>query len=222
MNKKLLITTLVMTAFAIAGNYNIVNAQEPAAPIGDTTQSPAKTIPAFKYFGPGPQINPNVPHPQIMKNRKPFSKAEIEAKKAEFEKRLKLTDEQKKTIEENRIKDREKIKPILDEIHSNQMELQKIKEDKSLSEEEKDKKIFETKKNIKDLRDKANLCRKENMQNFESVLTEKQKKEFEKIKTEQKKLIEKKKKEFAKTKKEGKYHHQFNKPVQPKPAPVKE
>ena len=44
----------------------------------------------------------------------------------------------------------------------------------------------------------ADNCRKENMKNFESILTEKQKKEFSKIKEEQRKNMEKRKKEFNK------------------------
>ena len=42
------------------------------------------------------------------------SKAEIEAKKLEFEKRLNLTEEQKLQIEKNKQKDKEKIKPLFE------------------------------------------------------------------------------------------------------------
>ena len=56
------------------------------------------------------------------------------------------------------------------------------------------------------------------MKNFESVLTDKQKKEFRKIQEEQKKEMEKRRAEFKKIKKEkGEIHL----PVQPKPIPVK-
>ena len=57
------------------------------------------------------------------------------------------------------------------------------------------------------------------MQNFENVLTEKQKKEFAKIKKEQKQEMEKRKKQFEKSKKGQK---RYIKPVQPAPQPVKE
>ena len=51
------------------------------------------------------------------------------------------------------------------------------------------------------------------MKNFESVLTEKQKKEFEKIKQEQKKEMKKRRKNFKKP-------HADILPVEPKPQPV--
>ena len=49
----------------------------------------------------------------------PPSKAEMEAKKAEFEKRLNLTEEQKVQIEKNKQKDKETMKPIFDKMKEN-------------------------------------------------------------------------------------------------------
>lgn len=151
--------------------------------------------PPPEHFAPG--HSQNMKKPPHFKGKHP-SKKEMEAKKADFEKRLKLTDEQKKQIEENRIHDHEKIKPILDEIRVKKQEFRRIDSDTSLSQEDKEKQKNELRSELKDLKMQADNCRKENMKNFESILTEKQKKEFSKIKEEQRKNMEKRKKEFNK------------------------
>lgn len=145
------------------------------------------------------------------------SKAEMDAKKAEFEKRLNLTEEQKKQIEENRVKDHEKIKPFIDQKMAKKAEIKKLREDSSLSAEEKAKKIGELRKEIREINLQERKVHEENMKNFEALLTEKQKKEFDKIRVEQKSEMEKRKKAFEK----GKYYKpQYGMPVQPKPQPV--
>lgn len=145
------------------------------------------------------------------------SKAEMDAKKAEFEKRLNLTEEQKKQIEENRVKDHEKIKPFIDQKMAKKAEIKKLREDSSLSAEEKAKKIGELRKEIREINLQERKVHEENMKNFEALLTEKQKKEFDKIRVEQKSEMEKRKKAFEK----GKYHKpHYGMPVQPKIQPV--
>lgn len=133
------------------------------------------------------------------------TKEEIEAKRLEFEKRLKLTDEQKKLIEEQRQKDIEEIKPFMEKMQANRQEFKKVMNDKSLTQAEKDKKLAELKSELKEMHKYADGKRKANMEHFESILTEKQKKEFEKIKAEQKKEMEKRKKDF-----ENKQKHKCN------------
>ena len=124
------------------------------------------------------------------------SKEEMEAKKAEFEKRLNLTEAQKQQIEKNKQKDREKMKPIIQKMHEKRNELHNIKTDKTLSQDEKLKKSAAIEKELIDLKVKANDLRKKNMESFEKLLTPEQKSEFAKIKEEQKQEMEKRRKNF--------------------------
>lgn len=129
------------------------------------------------------------------------SKAEIEAKKLEFEKRLNLTEEQKLQIEKNKQKDKEKIKPLYEEMKVKRGELRSIRLNPSLSELEKSKKSAVIEKELIDLRVKADELRVNNMKNFENILTKEQKMEFAKIKEEQKKEMEERKMKFHSDKK---------------------
>ena len=108
------------------------------------------------------------------------SKAEMDKKRAEIDKRLKLTKEQKKKLEANRQQGHDKVKPIFEEKQKKLEEIKTLKED------------------IKKLNEQANAYREENMKFFESILTEKQLKEFNKIKEEQKNEMEKRRAEFHK------------------------
>lgn len=143
-----------------------------------------------------------------------IEKPDFAAKRAEFEKRLELTDEQKAKIKANREKDRETMKPVFEQIRAKHEKFREIDADKSLSAEDKEKQKQELKKELKTLKTQADTLRKENMKNFESLLTNKQKKEFAKIKKEQKKEMEKRHKEFEEKLKTGK---EAGLPVMPPP-----
>lgn len=220
MNKKLFISTILVALMATGINCamaeDAVTEATSTAPKGDystTTLLPKSPRPVA--------VAPkDMKHPPEYKKAKQFDKAEMAAKKAEFEKRLNLTDEQKKKIAENKAKDKEKIKPIMDSLKQKKEELNKVYEDTTISEEEKAQKISELRKDIKNLKAQKVEIYKANMKNFESILTDKQKAEFAKIKAEQKKEMEKHRKQFAK---KGKRCHGpvYGKPVQPKPQPVK-
>ncbi len=214
--KKLFISLMLISAVM---GMNAVMADEGKAPV-ESDKAIHKPMahhyigdvpPAARYFGPGPQIDKK--HPVKMHTPRYFDKAAMEAKKAEMEKRLKLTEEQKKQIEENKIKDREQLKPVMEQIKAKKQEIRDVIESTKLSDEEKTKKTDALLKELKALKVQANTLRKENMKNFESVLTEKQKKEFEKIKQEQKKEMKKRRKNFKKP-------HADILPVEPKPQPV--
>ncbi len=226
MNKKLFILTAIIAFMASTTGVNSVMADETKTPDVNNNYSIQKPMAhhymgevpkGARYFGPGPQIDKN--HPMKFNGPKHFNKAEMQAKKAEFEKRLNLTEEQKKQIEENRKNDHEKVKPVFEQIKTKRTEIKAVIEDPKLSEEEKSQKTAELLKELDALKLQADNLRKENMQNFENVLTEKQKKEFAKIKKEQKQEIEKRKQQFEKSKKNKK---RYIKPVQPNPEPVKE
>lgn len=126
------------------------------------------------------------------------SRAEMEKKKAEFEKRLKLTDEQKQKIENNRHQGHEQVKPIMEQQRLKMQEIKKIYKDNTLTQEQKEQKAATLKEEINKLKEQANAYREQNIKDFESILTEKQKKEFAKIKQEQKKDMEKRRAEFEK------------------------
>ena len=164
-----------------------------------------------------PPMEFGAPHKKHFKGQRP-SKAEMDAKKAEFEKRLNLTDAQKQQIEKNKQKDREKMKPIMQKMHEKRKQLHDISMDKSLSPEDKVEKSAPLKKDMIDLELKANDLRKKNMEAFEKLLTSEQKVEFEKIKEEQRQEMEKRKPHFG-------HKDKFKKPpmdmpVEPKPMPI--
>ena len=94
-------------------------------------------------------------------------------------------------MDENRNANREKIKPIFEQMEKDKTRLQVIKSSTKLTEEQKVEQITAVKKEMKELRKQANEIRQDDMKFFESQLTDKQKKTFEKIKQDQKKQMEK-------------------------------
>lgn len=234
MNKKILLSSLViftaLAGYSICYAANCVSAQ-------DETAATLHKVPLQKQIMPPPNeegmppfdIKPQKGHPGMHPYFHP-SKEEMEAKKAEIDKRLGLTEQQKQKLEKNKEKDKAKIKPIMEKIKADKKELGEIYSNPSLTKEEKDKKAEKIKKDLYKQKAQADKCRKENMKNFESVLTKDQKAEFEKIKQEQKAEMEKRKAEFEKNHPEfkGKRPPKFdgkrpgfgeNPPVKPLPVP---
>ena len=121
----------------------------------------------------------------------PEMKAKMEQRKAEFDKKLNLTDEQKTKAEQIRKDGFEKMKPVMDKIKVKKDEIRAIRENGSLTQAEAKTKIDALHKDIMDLKAQAREIRKQNMQDFESILTDKQKKTLEKMKQEGKKEIAK-------------------------------
>ncbi len=212
--KKILILTALTVSVVVLG-YGISYAQEPLnngepkpVPIEDNNILPPQKEEIGIKQGPiGVPPLEFKKHkdghiPEHIKGPRP-SKAEMEAKKAEFEKRLNLTEDQKRQIEENRKEDHEKIKPIFEQVKNKKIELRRIKRDNSISPKNKDKKIKKLKSEIKMLNEKADEYRQENMKKFESILTEEQKQEFAKIKEEQKKEMERRRLHFENRKNMG-------------------
>ena len=199
MNKKLLMSALAMVVMFSVSNVS--------------------------YANDGAEIQKKQPmkmeRPMHKFKAQPPSKAEMEAKKAEFEKRLNLTEKQKEQIEKNKQKDREKMKPIFEKMKENKEAIRNIHHDKTLSREDKVVKSAEYEKNLIDLKVKANELRKENMKNFENILTDEQKVEFAKIKDEQQKEMEKRRAQFKGKRGFKGSQPPIGLPVQPKPIPVK-
>ena len=201
MNKKYLVLSAALL-LTMAG-MNLAYAEDNAVDASKVKGNVETNKPDFGEFqGPPPAHEFGAPpmkhHPPRHFEGKRPSPEEMQAKKAEFEKRLKLTDEQKEQIELQKQQDREKIKPIINDIHIKKQEFKTILEDESLSQADKDKKLKELKDGLRELKGQAEELRKENMNNFESILTDKQKKEFSKIKEEQKKEMEQRRKHFEK------------------------
>ena len=105
--------------------------------------------------------------------------------------KLKLTDEQKAKLDENRNASREKIKPIFEQMEKNKTKIKVIQASTKLTDEQKVEQITAVRKEMRELRKQANEIRQEDMKFFESQLTPKQKKTFEKIKQDHKKQMEK-------------------------------
>lgn len=100
-----------------------------------------------------------------------------------FAKRLNLTDEQKQTLDKYRQEDMAEIKPVLQDMFNKRNEYDLLTTS-SMPAIEKEAKMLKLKGEMKDLKAKADEMRSKNMKRFESVLTEEQKAEFEKIKAE--------------------------------------
>ena len=176
MKKTLILASLLALTISPA-----VMAQEAA----DTT----KTEPAVKQ---------ECPQKPTCEKRK---KAELE-----FEKRLKLTDEQIQKAKENRMKARKEMQPIKEQIKQKYGEIDAVKRSR-MAVEMQNEKIAALKSEIRELKKQMHEIQIKNMKDFEALLTEKQLKELNKIKKEGRKKFEK---EFKK-------HHK-NKPCDFKPG----
>lgn len=187
MNKKLLLSVLSLMILSSVGSTCFAfdsDCPNPTHPMGMGLKQ-HKMQP--KYLKQKP------PRGEFKQNKiSPEKRAQMEAKRAEFEKRLNLTDEQKQTIEANKIKDREKMAPIMREIREKQRSFRTIDANTNLSQDQKQKEKQKVKSEIRALKLQADKCRQENMKSFENTLTPKQKSEFEKIKKEQRQEMEKK------------------------------
>ena len=206
MKKYLLVTAMAVSTLLLSNSTSFAE---------DIDMKKVPTIQKIALFPDGKQP----PH-EFNKKRihNHPSKEEMAAKKAEFDKRLNLTEEQKKQIDENKKQDIEKMKPIFEEMKAKRHAIKAIDFDATLSSEQKEAKKDELKAEMKALKEKADVYRAENMKKFESVLDDNQKKEFKKIQEEQKKEMEKRKEQFKKMKKDRK---EYQLPVEPKPIPVK-
>lgn len=113
---------------------------------------------------------------------------DFQKRRAEFEKRLNLTDEQKQKAEELHKQGFEKMKPIMEKMKEKQKEIFALK---GKTDEQSVQQRENLKKQIGALREEAREIKKQNMKDFENILTKKQKKELEKIKKEGRKNFDK-------------------------------
>lgn len=113
-----------------------------------------------------------------------------EMKREQFEKRLKLTEEQKVKIKELQQNGREQMKPIIEQIKAKYQEAEAVKRSRMAVEMQQEK-LAEIQKDIQALKKQAHDLRMQNMKDFEAVLTKKQQKELKKMKEEGRKRFEK-------------------------------
>jgi len=99
----------------------------------------------------------------------------------EFETKLNLTEAQKAQAKEIRMKGHEQIKPVIEQIKLKKQEIRAVRMSK-ISAQEQERKIKELKAQIKPLKIKADKLRKQNLKEFEDILTPAQKATLEEMK----------------------------------------
>lgn len=199
---KMIKKTLVLAALA-AFMVNGAIAAETATQNVPTKETTQQTQPALPDKATAP-VKPEFDAPPPP----PCPKA-----KSQFEKRLKLTDEQKEQAKQLRIKGHEKMEPIFAKIKELKQEKEMVLRSRMAVEMQKEK-VAEIDAQIRDLKKQAHELRIQNMKDFEAILTDKQKKELKKMKKEGRKKFEKARKKCIK---EG-----TCRPMRPHPTPMPE
>lgn len=138
--------------------------------------------------------NCNCPKQAPCNCQKPPKGPDFAKRNAEFEKRLKLTDEQKAKAEAIRKKGFEQMQPLMTKLKEKRGEIEGIKKSKLL-ERDKQAQIEQLQKEIGALKRGMHELRMQNMKEFESILTSKQLKELKKMKEEGRKKFEQKRKQ---------------------------
>lgn len=122
--------------------------------------------------------------------RPPQKGPDFKKRQAEFEQRLKLTDEQKAKAKELREQGFEKMKPLMDKMKEKRAEIEAVKRSR-IAVQAQEEKIEQLKKEIGALKQEMHRLRMENMKNFEALLTKSQLKELKKMKEEGRKKFDK-------------------------------
>ena len=100
-----------------------------------------------------------------------------------FELRLGLSEEQKVKAKEIRLRGHEKLKPVIEEIISKKQEAKMVKMSR-IAVQVQEERLAKIDMELKVLEKKAHSIRKENMKEFESILTKEQKKILKQMKQE--------------------------------------
>ena len=137
-----------------------------------------------------PATAPAVTTQQAPEFKKPPRNPEFKKRQDAFEKRLKLTDEQKAQAKELRQKAHEQMKPIMEKIKEKRQEIEAVKRSR-IAVEMQQEKIAKLQKEIRALKRAAHELRMQNMKDFEAILTKKQLKELKNMKEEGRKNFEK-------------------------------
>ena len=168
--------TLISSA-AIAEETTVASAAEQKAPAA------------------APAVNEGIKNPDNVKTRP--SKEEMmkirKAREAAFEKKLGLTDEQKAKAKEIRLNGHKQMKPVIEQIIAKKKEAEMVKMSR-IATWAQEEKLALIDKEIQELEKQANSIRKQNMKDFESILTRDQKKILKQMKKEGRQRFEERKK----------------------------
>lgn len=147
---------------------------------------------------------------QGCESQRPPKGPDFAKRHAEFEKRLKLTDEQKAQAKKLREQGFEQMKPLMDKVKEKRAEIDTVRHTKMVVRAQNER-IEEINREIDALQAEMHRLRMENMKSFEAILTKSQLKELKKMKKEGRKKFEK---EFKKN------HKGFEPPFPPRHEPM--
>ena len=177
--KKLLIMTCAM--FVLTGAANAANLDKAVAPNEDIRGN-------VEGFSKKPQFDGKKPDIEQMKKIR-------RAHEAAFEQKLNLSEVQKLKARELRKAGHEKIEPVMKQIKAKKQEAEMVRNSK-LTVEAQEEKLTAIDKDLVVLQKQAQQIRKENMKEFESILTKDQKKTLKNMKKEGRKNFDKHRKEL--------------------------
>ncbi len=186
MNKKMLLTSILTMSLAMSAMSAFAD-----TPTTLEAKPPLQKVTKVPYKAPETKID-------RQKKAEEFNKM--------LETRLNLTQEQINTIEKNRKKYRKEMQKVFNDMRKEQKAIRDVYMT-GIPEYQAKVKTSASKAKLALLKQKADTLREENLKNFEAVLTQEQKTEFEKIKTE------------MKEKRKSHHHRRMIMPVQ-KPVPV--
>ena len=135
-----------------------------------------------------PQFERKMPNPEQMKQMR-------KAHDAAFEQKLGLTEVQKLKARELRKNGHEKMKPVMEQIKVKKQEAEKIRNSK-LTVQAQEEQLTVIDKDLAVLQKQANEIRKQNMKDFEAILTKDQKKTLKNMKKEGRKNFDEHRKEL--------------------------
>lgn len=124
--------------------------------------------------------------PQSIEQRAKMRKAH----EAAFEQKLGLSEVQKLRARELRKSGHEKMKPVMEDLRAKKHQAEDIRNSK-LTVQEKEEKLTVLDKDIQELEKKAAELRKQNMKEFESILTKDQRKTLKQMKKDGREKFEK-------------------------------
>ena len=170
--KKLLIMTCAMCIFAAAANANEPVSKPDFNKKGGCIEKPM----------------PQKPTPEQMRQMR-------RAREAAFDQKLGLTEVQKLKARELRKAGHEKMKPVMQQIKTKKQEAEMVRNSK-LTVQDQEAKLTVIDKELTDLQKQAQTIRKQNMKDFESILTREQKKTLKNMKKEGRKNFDHNRKEI--------------------------
>ncbi len=150
----------------------------------------ALSIPCFAADDSAPV---SAPLKQVEKMHKPPVNSMHAQRRAEFDKRLNLSEAQKAQAKEIREKGEKEMKPLFDAMRAKREEIEVIKLSR-VSTQMQEEQISEVRKDMAEIKKKMHAVRMQNMKEFEAILTKDQKNELEKMKQEGRKKFEQRRK----------------------------